>query len=230
MWIRRYLDGDRSFEVLKCGGLHLVVTQVVPAGGGADEESSCTVRHANQALGKVWSLCSLSVYDVFNCKVLKFHLPSLSCFLGAVLRTGSLSVYDVLRCKVLKRKALLPWKSVFTRAIPIPVFIRWHLDVVNISNFCLYLRRPAYLFFTFADPHQPQRQRQRGQYPGALLPSPEAGQTTLMTLPATCPPAAARTAPWIFWLLHVQHSEQGKNEKGWPTMQLLLHSILSQYT
>ena len=83
--------------------------------------------------------------------------------------------------------------------------------MVNISNFCLYLRRPAYLFFTFADPHQPQRQRQRGQYPGALLPSPEAGQTTLMTLPATCPPAAARKAPWIFWLLHVQHSEQGKN-------------------
>ena len=165
------------------------------------------IRH----LGKSRVQCSLSVYDVLNCKVLAFSSPSLSCFLEAVLRTGSLSVYDVLRCKVLKRKASLLWKFVFSWAIPIPAFVRWHLDVVNISNFCLYLRRQVFvLFFTFADPHQPRKQRQRGQYPGALLPSPEAGQTTLMTLPATCPPAAAQTAPWIFWLLHMQHSEQGK--------------------
>ena len=26
------------FEVLKCGGLHLVVTDMVPVGGGADKE------------------------------------------------------------------------------------------------------------------------------------------------------------------------------------------------
>ena len=81
-----------------------------------------------------------------NCKVLEFCLPSLSCFLEAVLRTGSLSVYDVLRCKVLKRKASLLWKFVFSWAIPIPAFVRWHLDVVNISNFCLYLRRQVFLF------------------------------------------------------------------------------------
>ena len=30
------LGGDLPFEVLKCGGLHLVVTGVVPVGGGAD--------------------------------------------------------------------------------------------------------------------------------------------------------------------------------------------------
>ena len=27
-----------SFEVLKCGGLHLDVTEVVPVGGGVDEK------------------------------------------------------------------------------------------------------------------------------------------------------------------------------------------------
>ena len=31
------LGGDLSFEVLKCGGLHLAVTGVVPVGGGADK-------------------------------------------------------------------------------------------------------------------------------------------------------------------------------------------------
>ena len=30
------LGGDLPFEVLKCGGLHLVATGVVPVGGGAD--------------------------------------------------------------------------------------------------------------------------------------------------------------------------------------------------
>ena len=34
--------GDQSFEVLKSGGLQLVVTEVVPVGGGADKKpSSC---------------------------------------------------------------------------------------------------------------------------------------------------------------------------------------------
>ena len=33
------LGGDLSFEVLKRGGLHLVVTEVVPIGGGADKKS-----------------------------------------------------------------------------------------------------------------------------------------------------------------------------------------------
>ena len=36
------LDGawgtDHSFEVMHCGGFHLVVTEVVPVGGGADEK------------------------------------------------------------------------------------------------------------------------------------------------------------------------------------------------
>ena len=30
--------GNQSFEVLKCGGLHLVITEVVPVGGGEDEK------------------------------------------------------------------------------------------------------------------------------------------------------------------------------------------------
>ena len=34
--------GDQSFEVLKRGAPHLVVTEVVPVGGGADKKrSSC---------------------------------------------------------------------------------------------------------------------------------------------------------------------------------------------
>ena len=32
------LGGDPSFEVLKHGGLHLVVTEVVSVGGGADKK------------------------------------------------------------------------------------------------------------------------------------------------------------------------------------------------
>ena len=33
-----FLGGDPSFEVLKRGGLHLVVTEVDPVGGGADKK------------------------------------------------------------------------------------------------------------------------------------------------------------------------------------------------
>ena len=32
------LGGDPLFEVLKRGGLHLVVTEVIPIGGGADKD------------------------------------------------------------------------------------------------------------------------------------------------------------------------------------------------
>ena len=40
--------GDPSSEVLKRGVLHLVVTEVVPVGGGADKkQSSCAVRYLN---------------------------------------------------------------------------------------------------------------------------------------------------------------------------------------
>ena len=39
------LDGNHSPEVLKHGGLHLVVTEVVPVCGGADKgKTSCDVR------------------------------------------------------------------------------------------------------------------------------------------------------------------------------------------
>lgn len=31
------LGGDPSFEVLMCGGLHLVISEVVPVGGGTDK-------------------------------------------------------------------------------------------------------------------------------------------------------------------------------------------------
>ena len=53
------LGGDPSFEVLKCGGLHLVVTEVVPVGGGADnnnnnnKKSSCAVQYLNERLKRV---------------------------------------------------------------------------------------------------------------------------------------------------------------------------------
>ena len=30
--------GDPLFEVLECGGLHLIITEVVPVGGGADQK------------------------------------------------------------------------------------------------------------------------------------------------------------------------------------------------
>ena len=32
------LGGDPLLEVLKCGGLHLVITEVVPIGGGVDKK------------------------------------------------------------------------------------------------------------------------------------------------------------------------------------------------
>ena len=32
------LGGNPLLEVLKCGGLHLVVTEVVPVGGGTDKK------------------------------------------------------------------------------------------------------------------------------------------------------------------------------------------------
>ena len=61
------LGGDPSFEVLKRGGLHLIVTaEVVPVGGGADnnkKKSSYAVQYLSEGLTRVWSLvlpvCSL---------------------------------------------------------------------------------------------------------------------------------------------------------------------------
>jgi len=44
-------SGDQSFEVLKRGGLHLMVTKVVPVDSGT---SSCTARYLNKALEKVF--------------------------------------------------------------------------------------------------------------------------------------------------------------------------------
>ena len=63
------LGGDLLFEVLKGGGLHQVVTEVVPVGGGADQKkkkerekkgkSSCAVRYLSEGLRRVWSLVLL---------------------------------------------------------------------------------------------------------------------------------------------------------------------------
>ena len=54
------LDGDPSLEVLKCGGLHLVVTEVVPVSGGADKKkSSCVVQYLSEGLRRVWSIVLL---------------------------------------------------------------------------------------------------------------------------------------------------------------------------
>ena len=51
------LDGawgdDSSFEVLEHGGLHLVVTEVVPVGGGANKKGSGTVRYLSEGLRMV---------------------------------------------------------------------------------------------------------------------------------------------------------------------------------
>ena len=44
------LGGDPSSEVLRRGDLHLVVTEVVPVGGGADKKSSCAVQYLNEGL------------------------------------------------------------------------------------------------------------------------------------------------------------------------------------
>ena len=41
------LGGDPLLEVLKWG-LHLVVTNVVPVGGGADKKSSCAVQYLSE--------------------------------------------------------------------------------------------------------------------------------------------------------------------------------------
>ena len=50
--------GHLSFEVLNRGGLHPVVIEVVPVGGGADKKkkSSCAVQYLNEGLGRLWSL------------------------------------------------------------------------------------------------------------------------------------------------------------------------------
>ena len=55
------LGGDPSLEVLKCGGLHLVITEVVPIGGGVDKKkkSSCVVQYLSEELRRVWSLVLL---------------------------------------------------------------------------------------------------------------------------------------------------------------------------
>ena len=56
------LGGNPSFEVLKCGDLHLVITEVVPVGGGTDQKSSCAVRYLSERLRRVWS-CLLYTSD-----------------------------------------------------------------------------------------------------------------------------------------------------------------------
>ena len=61
------LGGDQSFEVLECGGLHLVVTEVVPVSGGADnnkkerkKEFLCYSVYLSEGLRRaVWSLVLL---------------------------------------------------------------------------------------------------------------------------------------------------------------------------
>ena len=47
------LGGDPSSKILKRGGLHLVVTEVVPVGGSADnkqKKSSCVVMYLSEGL------------------------------------------------------------------------------------------------------------------------------------------------------------------------------------
>lgn len=53
------LGGNPSFEVLKCGDLHPVTTEVVPVGGGTDQKSSCAVCYLGEGLRRVWSLAPL---------------------------------------------------------------------------------------------------------------------------------------------------------------------------
>ena len=61
------LGGDPSYEVLKRGGLHLVVTEVVPVSGGADnnkkerkKEFLCYSVYLSEGLRRaVWSLVLL---------------------------------------------------------------------------------------------------------------------------------------------------------------------------
>ena len=55
----RNAGGNQSFEVLKRGGLHLVITEVVPVSGGADKKqnkkASCVVQCLSGGLRSVWS-------------------------------------------------------------------------------------------------------------------------------------------------------------------------------
>ena len=60
------LGGNLSFEVLRCGDLHLVITEVVPVGGGTDQKSSCAVHHLSEGLRRVRSLVLL-VYLFCSC-------------------------------------------------------------------------------------------------------------------------------------------------------------------
>ena len=53
------LVGDPSSEVLKHGGLHLVITEVVPVGGGADQKKRVLVQYLSEGLRKVWNLMLL---------------------------------------------------------------------------------------------------------------------------------------------------------------------------
>ena len=46
----------RYLEVLKCGGLHLVITEVASVGGGVDKEkSSYVVQFLSGELRMIWS-------------------------------------------------------------------------------------------------------------------------------------------------------------------------------
>ena len=51
--------GDLLFEIHECGGLHLVITEVVPVCGGVDKKSSCAVWYLSGGLRRVWSLVLL---------------------------------------------------------------------------------------------------------------------------------------------------------------------------
>lgn len=72
--------GDLMSEGLRGQGLHLVVTQMIPAGGGPDKEGLLVLIDVRKALGKVWSSGLLG----FQCLLLKsprycgFNLP-LAC-------------------------------------------------------------------------------------------------------------------------------------------------------
>ena len=73
------LDGDLSFEVLKHGGLHLVITEVVPVSGGAEKNRVLVLFGiwVGDEEGFGVQGC-LSVYDVLCCEVLEFCWPNLS--------------------------------------------------------------------------------------------------------------------------------------------------------
>ena len=49
--------GDSSSEVLKRGDLHLVITEVIPIGGGVDRKKKkknyCAVQYLNEGLSSV---------------------------------------------------------------------------------------------------------------------------------------------------------------------------------